>query len=120
MRRLLQEQLPAFDDEAVDELWRDCRRRVPDVTPEEVSAMFASKLPGSQSRSIENPNGFLIKAVARSCTPAAIGALRQGREVAPEIPIVISAEDLEEILADPNMPEDMRKLAEERLKGRTR
>ena len=83
LRPLLQAQLPIFDDAAVDQLWAECRKQVADVTAEEVSSLFAWKLPESRGRSIESPNGFLLRAVSRSCTPAAINAIRQrGREVA--------------------------------------
>jgi hypothetical protein len=60
---------------------------VPDVSAEEIDRLFGWKLPESRARGIENPNGFLLRAVARSCTPAAINAMRQGRESAKEIPV---------------------------------
>jgi hypothetical protein len=85
VRSLLQTQLPTFDNAAVDQLWTDCRLQVPDVSAEEIDWLFGWKLPESRARGIENPNGFLLRAVARSCTPAAINAMRQGRESAKEI-----------------------------------
>jgi hypothetical protein len=116
VRSLLQAQLPTFDDSAVEYLWADCRQRVPDVTPDEVRCLFAAKLPQSFARGIENPNGFLLRVVAVSCTPAAIAELRQSRELeqtdspagAGNYPI--SSEDeivrLEEMLdAMPNHPQ---------------
>lgn len=118
VRRLLQTLLPTFDNDAVSQLWEDCRRRIPDVSPEEVAQLFEYKLPESRARSITRPIGFLISAVARSCTPAAIGALRQGREVASEIPILVPNNELEEMLADPNTSPEMRRLVEERLRDR--
>jgi hypothetical protein len=81
VRSLLQTQLPTFDDLAVEHLWTDCRRRVPDVTPDEVRCLFSAKLPQSFARGIENRNGFLLRVVAVSCTPAAIAELRQSREL---------------------------------------
>jgi len=81
VRSLLQAQLPTFDDSAVEHLWADCRKRVPDVTPDEVRCLFAAKLPQSFARGIENRNGFLLRVVPVSCTPAAISELRQSREM---------------------------------------
>jgi hypothetical protein len=42
-RSLLQAQLPTFDDSVVKHLWADCRKRVPDVTSDEVGCLFAAK-----------------------------------------------------------------------------
>jgi hypothetical protein len=115
LRAELQNHLPQFDHDAVESLWKQCRMRVPDVTQDEVARLFAYKLPNSQSRSIENQNGFLISAVARSCTPAAIRALRQSGELPVESPVTLSSQELEEALADPNTPAQMRKFLEQRL-----
>jgi hypothetical protein len=116
VRSLLQTQLPTFDDSAVEHLWTDCRRRVPDVTPDEVRCLFSAKLPQSFARGIENRNGFLLRVVAVSCTPAAIAELRQSRELGQTDSTggagndLISSEDeivrLEEMLdAMPNHPQ---------------
>jgi hypothetical protein len=107
---LLQAQLPTFDGAAVEKLWEDCRQRVPDVTAEEVSWLFSQKIRSSQARGVESPNGFLISAVSRSCTPAAVAAIRQGREVAvePDSPVSPAEEiaRLEAMLdAYPNHPQ---------------
>ena len=58
LRAMLQAQLPAFNDYAVDTLWRDCRQQVPDVDAKEIASLFAIKLPGSRGRGIENQDGF--------------------------------------------------------------
>jgi hypothetical protein len=116
VRSLLQTQLPTFDDSAVEHLWTDCRRRVPDVTPDEVRCLFSAKLPQSFARGIENRNGFLLRVVAVSCTPAAIAELRQSGELGQTDSTggagndIISSEDeivrLEEMLdAMPNHPQ---------------
>jgi hypothetical protein len=117
LRTLLQTVLPTFDDTAVEQLWTDCRCQVPDVSAEEVAALFERKLPESRSRSIENPNGFLLRSVARSCTSAAIAALRQGRELPRDQTIFIANDELEGLLNDPSTPADMRTLIELRLRG---
>jgi hypothetical protein len=117
LRKILQANLPMFDDTAVEQLWTDCRRHVPDVRPEEVGELFEWKLPESRARTIENPVGFLVRAVARSCTPAAIGALRQGRELPRDQPISMSSDELEQLLGDPSTSADIRKLIERRLRG---
>ncbi len=114
VRKLLQAQLPSFDDHAVDILWRDCRDQISDITPEEIARLFRDKLP--VPRGVDNPNGFLIRAVARSCTLAAIGALRQGREVPLQTPIEHAAEDLQGLLDDPNTPEDIRQFIQQRMR----
>jgi hypothetical protein len=119
IRRLLQTMLPTFDDAAVEQLWAECRSQVADVTAEEVAFLFERKLPESRVRSIENPVGFLLRSVARSCTPAAIGALRQGRESPKDQAISIATNELEELLHDPSTSPDMRKLIELRLRGET-
>jgi DNA topoisomerase VI subunit B len=91
LRSLLQSQLPTFDDTAVEQLLAACCRRSPDVTPEEINWLFIQKIRGSFGRGIENQNGFLLTAVERSCTPAALASFRQytatagqGGEVAAE------------------------------------
>ncbi len=114
---ILQTRLPSFDDNAVKQLWSACRQQVPDVTPTEVSQLFERKLPESRARSITNPVGFLVRAVARSCTSAAVGALRQGRELPKDQPISISSDELEQLLDDPNISPEMRSLIERRLRG---
>jgi hypothetical protein len=114
---ILQARLPSFDDSAVKQLWSACREQVPDVTPSEVSQLFERKLPESRARSITNPVGFLVRAVARSCTPAAVGALRQGRELPKDQPISISSDELEQLLEDPSISPEMRSLIERRLRG---
>ena len=87
MLALLQKQLPTFDNRIADRLWAKCRAQVPDATEEEVSALFAAKLPAAFERGIANPNGFLLTAVASSCTRAAVDAMRKGGEVADTEPI---------------------------------
>jgi hypothetical protein len=114
---ILQARLPSFDDSAVKQLWSACREQVPDVTPSEVSQLFERKLPESRARSITNPVGFLVRAVARSCTPAAVGALRQGRELPKDQPISISSDELEQLLEDPSISPEIRSLIERRLRG---
>ena len=104
-----------FDDAAAEQLWIACRRQVPEVTVEEVLNLFRHKLPESRARGIENPNGFLLRAVARSCTPAAIRALRQGREAPQDAPITFGSDELEGLLQDPNTPEEIRRFIEARL-----
>lgn len=79
LRVVLQKQLPTFDHAAVNQLWRECRHQVPDITVEEIASLFRQKL-DSQPRGIENQNGFLMRAVVRGCTTAAVAMLRQGRE----------------------------------------
>jgi hypothetical protein len=79
---LLQKQLPTFDHGIVDSLWTKCRAQVPDVTEAELSRLFEAKLPFAFERGVVNPNGFLLTAVAASCTRAAIDAMRRGRELA--------------------------------------
>jgi hypothetical protein len=107
LRELLQAQLPKFDNKIIDRLWMKCRATVPDVTEEEVSILFAEKLPAAFERGITNPNGFLLTAVGASCTRAAINAMRRSREAAdpePEPEIVKTREqqiaELEGMLAD--------------------
>jgi hypothetical protein len=93
---------------------------VPDVTLDELGELFKSKLPSSTRRGVENQNGFLIAAVARSCTPAAIDAIRQSREVPKENPHwTIHSSELEQLLDDPNTPADMKKFIEDRLRERS-
>jgi hypothetical protein len=118
VRSLLQERLPAFDDAAVEQLWTECVRQVPDVEPDEVRLLFDSKLPLSQSRGIENPIGFLVRAVARSCTPAAIGAIRQGREAPPELELSFDSEELQELLSDKNITPALRELIHHKLEAK--
>jgi hypothetical protein len=113
--KILQEKLPIFDDGAVEQLWSDCRRRVPGVTPEEVGELFEWKLPESRARTIENPVGFLVRAVAKSCTPAAIGALRQGRTEIQQSS-GISREYWEQLLENQDATEAMRLFAREQLR----
>jgi hypothetical protein len=117
LRSILQALAPGFDDAAAEQLWRDCRNNVPDVSAEEVAALFERKLPQSQKRGIENPNGFLVRSVARSCTPAAISALRSGRELPKEQEqeVVFEHSELEALLDDPNTPAALRELLKERL-----
>jgi hypothetical protein len=81
LRELLQAQLPKFDDKIIDRLWMKCQASVPDVTEQEVSVLFAEKLPAAFERGITSPNGFLLTAVSASCTCAAIDAMRRSREV---------------------------------------
>ena len=115
IRTLLQTQLPSFDDEAGDQLWIACRHQVSDVTAEEVATLFAHKLPDAIRRGIENPVGFLLRAVARSCTPAAIGALRQRREDVQPSP-EIDRKYWEDLLTNPDATEAMRNSAKEQLR----
>jgi hypothetical protein len=115
IRSILQAKLPVFDDSAVEQVWADCRRQVPDVSPEEVGVLFERKLPESRARAVENPVGFLVRAVARSCTPAAVGALRQGREEIQQ-PGGISREYWEQLLENPDATEAMRIFAREQLR----
>jgi hypothetical protein len=79
---LLQKQLPTFDHGIIDKLWARCRAQVPDVTEAEVSNLFDAKMSFAFERGVVNPNGFLLTAVAASCTRAAIDAMRRGRELA--------------------------------------
>jgi hypothetical protein len=79
---LLQKQLPTFDHSIIDKLWVRCRAQVPDVTEAEVSNLFDAKMSFAFERGVVNPNGFLLTAVAASCTRAAIDAMRRGRELA--------------------------------------
>jgi hypothetical protein len=82
------------------------------VTEDEVSALFAAKLPAAFERGITNPNGFLLTAVASSCTRAAVDAMRKGGAVAdpeptPEVTKTREQEiaELEGMLSDyPNHP----------------
>jgi hypothetical protein len=113
--RLLQTKLPTFDSAAVEQLWSECREQVPDVTPEEVQHLFVAKLPLSQARGIENPIGFLVRAVARSCTPAAIGALRQGREEPPAVELSFDQGELQELLEDANTTPELREFIHRKL-----
>jgi hypothetical protein len=115
LRAILQAKLPTFDDTAVEQLWADCRRQFPDVRPDEVGELFEWKLPESRARTIENPVGFLVRAVARSCTPAAIGALRQGRAEIQQSS-GISREYWEQLLENPDATEAMRLFAREQLR----
>jgi hypothetical protein len=79
---LLQKQLPTFDHGIIDKLWARCRAQVPDVTEAEVSSLFDAKMSFAFERGVVNPNGFLLTAVAASCTRAAIDAMRRGMELA--------------------------------------
>jgi hypothetical protein len=81
LHSLLQKQLPTFDHSIIDRLWTRCRTQVPDVTEAEVSSLFDTKMPFAFERGVVNPNGFLLTAVAASCTRAAIDAMRRGREL---------------------------------------
>ena len=117
LRFLLQAQLPTFDDDVVDEVWASCRKRVTDVTPEEVGRLFAEKLPAIRNQKVHSPNPFLVHAVVKSCTAAAIAAMRQGREVAKDQPVSISSDDLEQLLQDPSISPANRNLIERRLRG---
>jgi hypothetical protein len=80
-----------------------------------VRHLFENKLPLSQARGIENPIGFLVRAVARSCTPAAIAVLRQGREESPAIELSFDQGELQDLLQDPSTPPQMRALIEAKL-----
>jgi hypothetical protein len=115
VRKVLQATLPTFDDTAVEQVWAECRQQVPDITPEEVRHLFENKLPLSQACGIENPIGFLVRAVARSCTSAAIAVLRQGREESPAIELSFDQGELQDLLQDPSTPPQMRALIEAKL-----
>jgi hypothetical protein len=115
VRKVLQTTLPTFDDTAVEQLWAECRQQVPDITPGELLRLFEDKLPLSQARGIENPIGFLVRAVARSCTPAAIAALRQGREESPAVELSFDQGELQDLLQDPSTPPQMRALIKAKL-----
>ena len=111
----LQKKFPNFDDAAVDQLWSECRSQVQDVGAEEVAVLFERKLPEATHRSISNPVGFLLRAVARSCTRAAISALRQGQELPKEFPVQFQNGELEALLDDPATPAELREALEQRL-----
>lgn len=117
MRARLQAELPTFDDAAVEQLWTECRKRVPDVTAEEVAALFTAKLPVSRVRSIESPNGFLLRAVAQSCTAAAVAAMRQGRGSPPPAPPLLRNDELRSLLEDPSTPLELRQQIAQRLEN---
>lgn len=117
--------LDAFEAEGIsvrnggiESLVQDCRDRVPDVTPDELLALFHGHLPASKSRSIFNPAGFLLRAIRDACTPEAIGEMRQSREAIPiPEPEQYSREELEHMATAPGYPGPIRAIAIERLKS---
>jgi hypothetical protein len=116
LQEIVQSKMPDFDNAAVQQLWSDCLRQVPDVKVQEVGLLFERKLPDSLTRSVTNPVGFLVRAVARSCTPAAIRALRQGRELPKDTPVTFEIDELTGMLNDPNTPTHLREFIEHRLR----
>jgi hypothetical protein len=105
LRQLLQAQLPKFDDNIIDRLWKKCRAAVPDVAENEISILFSEKLPAAFERGINNPNGFLFMAVGDSCTRAAIDAMRSSKEAEEAEPEIVKTReqqiaDLESMLAE--------------------
>ena len=57
--------LPTLDDQAAGMLWNECRIRVPDCTPEEVTYFVKTKTLVLKAGRIQNPVGFLISAVPK-------------------------------------------------------
>jgi hypothetical protein len=93
-----------------------CRKKMPDISLAEIETVFRVNLRRSLSRNIQNPVGYLIWKIPESCTPAAIAALRQGREVPAENrQLEFSDVDLAAMLDDPSTPPVMRKLIALRL-----
>ena len=116
LREIVQDKFPDFDNAAVQQLWSDCRQQVPDVEAQEVALLFDRKLRDSLTGSITNRVGFLVRAVARSCTPAAIRALRKGRELPKDTPVTFEVDELTGMLNDPNTPTHLRELIDQRLR----
>ena len=70
----LREILASLDDHAVRHIWRECRKSVPDVTPEEVLYFAWSKRTALERAN--NPAGLLIHAVTLACDQKSIDRLR--------------------------------------------
>lgn len=65
LRALLQRYQTELDSDAIQRLWNECRRRVPDCTAEEVLYFSQAKAMLFSTGKINNPVGFLLFAVPK-------------------------------------------------------
>ena len=73
LRRLV----PTIDEQAVVMLWTECRSRATDCTPEEVLSFVKAKASIALNGKIQNPVGFLLRAVPKCFEGTAFVAYRE-------------------------------------------
>jgi hypothetical protein len=106
------------DDEAALVLWNQCRKRVPDCTPDEILHFARSKATLFRSGKIQNPVGFLLAAVPKCFEGASFlefrreqaARAREAEEQAAEM-----RREFEAILNDPNSSEEDRQFVRRML-----
>jgi hypothetical protein len=70
----LREIIAYLDDAAIRQIWDDCHKSVPDVTPEEILCFAWPKQPALARAN--NPTGLLIHTLRIACNPDSVDRLR--------------------------------------------
>lgn len=125
LRALLQRYQTELDSDAIQRLWNECRRRVPDCTAEEVLYFSQAKAVLFSTGKINNPVGFLLFAVPKCFEghsfeqfrkeqqQARLAELERARRAEQEMQEV--RQQLHDMVNDPNSSDDDRRFAERLL-----
>jgi|ERR1019366_3095013 hypothetical protein len=75
----LRKLLPFIDQEAMEMLWNECRSRCIDCSPEEILEFVKAKGKIALNGTIQNPTGFLLRAVPKCFEGNAFASYRDDR-----------------------------------------